>query len=58
MANLHVLKPTELLLRYDRRAGIHGQPRLRPDDRPDDGPHVVLAVGGHADSDPELMNEP
>ena len=30
---------------------LSGQPRLRPDDRPGDGPHVVLAVAGHAGCD-------
>ena len=53
--------PPELLLRrlrrarHDLRAGLPGQPRLRPDDRPDDGPHVVLTAGGHAGRDLQFL---
>jgi hypothetical protein len=34
--------------RHDVRACLPGEPRLRPDDRPHDGPHVVLAPNRHA----------
>jgi hypothetical protein len=44
--------------RHDLRAGLSGEPRLRPDDRPHDGSHVVLAVDRHARRDLQLVTTP